>query len=248
MKSGFGGDPGVLRSVVTAVYWKLRRFRSVWPLDPFNLERYGQANSALGAPAPGEERVVFLGDSITDFWDLKACFPSRACVNRGISGQTTPQMVLRFHPDVVALQPAVTVILGGTNDLSGNTGRMTLEQTQNNLAAMAEMGAANRIRVVLCSILPVGRNARMDWQDRNAKILSLNRWIENYAAQQGHVYVDYHSSMTDESGYLADEFSADGLHPLPTGYAAMTPLAEAGIAKALEQQAHLKVWRPVALS
>lgn len=203
-----------------------------WPW----LGRYRAEDAKLGAPRPGEQRVVFLGDSITDFWPLEKYFPGKPYINRGIAGQTTPQIVLRFHQDVVGLRPKVVVLLAGTNDIAQNTGPITLEETEANLAAMAEMATANHIRVVLCSLTPV---YDYGWKPGIApapKILALNQWIKHYAARHGHVYVDYHTAMKDERNGLPARLSEDGVHPLPAGYAIMTPLAEAGIEQALKDE------------
>jgi lysophospholipase L1-like esterase len=201
------------------------------------LERFKEADLKLGPPAANEERVVFMGDSITEGWHFDApggVFAAKPYINRGISGQTTPQMVLRFHQDVIALQPKVVVILAGTNDIAGNTGPMTLEETEANIAAMAEMATANHIRVVLCSILPA---YDYPWQPGLApapKIDLINAWLRDYAAARGHVYVDYHSAMKDSRDGLPANLSHDGVHPTQAGYDVMAPLAEAGIAKALK--------------
>ena len=160
-------------------------------------------------------------------------FASKPYVNRGISGQTTPQMVLRFHQDVINLQPKVVVILAGTNDIAGNTGPMTLEETENNIAAMAEMAAQNHIAVVLCSILPAYDYPWSPGLEPAPKIDAINMWIRNYATQHGHVYVDYHSSMKDARNGLPANLSHDGVHPTQAGYDMMAPLVEAGIAKAM---------------
>jgi lysophospholipase L1-like esterase len=202
------------------------------------LARFKEDDLKLGPPAAGENRVVFMGDSITEGWHFDGptpAFPGKPYINRGISGQTTPQMVLRFHQDVIAIQPKVVVVLAGTNDIAGNTGPMTLEQTEDNLAAMAEMATANHIRVVLCSVLPA---FDYPWQPGlfpAPKIDAINAWIKAYAAQHGHVYVDFHSAMKDERDGLPANLSHDGVHPTLAGYAIMAPLAEAGIAKALAQ-------------
>jgi lysophospholipase L1-like esterase len=208
------------------------------------LARFRAANAALAAPRPGERRVVFFGDSITDNWSRPAYggfFRGRPYVNRGISGQTTSQMLLRFHPDVVALRPSAVVILAGTNDLAGNTGPVTLEQVQHNLAAMAEMARANGIKVVFASILPVSD----DKKDREGKpvirttarppaqIRAMNDWLADYARRNGHVYLDYYSATADPSGALKPELNDDGLHPNAAGYAVMAPLAEKALAQAL---------------
>jgi lysophospholipase L1-like esterase len=204
-----------------------------WP----GLSRYAAANAALPAPAAGENRVVFMGDSITDGWKIEGpegSFPGKPYLNRGISGQTTPQMVLRFPQDVIALKPKVVVILAGINDIAGNTGIETLEQIEGYLSSMAEMATANKIRVVFCSVTPAFDFPWRRGLEPAPKVLALNAWIKAYAAQKGHVYVDYHSALKDERGGLPATLSADGVHPLPAGYAIMAPLVEAGIQKALK--------------
>ena len=205
-----------------------------WPW----LGRFKEADLSLGSPAAGESRVVFMGDSITDFWKLNGpagAFPGKPYINRGISGQTTPQMVLRFRQDVIALQPKVVVILAGTNDIAGNTGPMTLEQTEDNLASMADLAAANHIRVVLCSVLPAFDYPWKPGLTPAPKILAINAWMKAYAAEKGYIYVDYHAAMKDQRDGLPANLSRDGVHPLPAGYAVMAPLVEAGIEKALAQ-------------
>jgi lysophospholipase L1-like esterase len=209
------------------------QLKNDWPW----LGRFKEDDLKLAPPAAGENRVVFMGDSITEGWhfDRPEGFPTKRYINRGISGQTTPQMVLRFHQDVIALQPKVVVILAGTNDIAGNTGPMTLEETENNLAAMAEMASANHIRVVLCSITPAFDYPwKPDLEPAN-KIDDINAWMKSYAQKNGHIYVDYHTAMKDERDGLPATLSHDGVHPLPAGYTVMAPLAEAGIAKALAQ-------------
>jgi lysophospholipase L1-like esterase len=213
-----------------------------WP----DLARYREANRALPAPAPGEARVVFMGDSITDSWPqprFGPFFPGKPYVGRGISGQTTPQMLVRFRPDVIALKPKAVIILAGTNDIAGNTGPMTDEQIAGNLASMAELAKANGIRVVFSSILPVseyhvrpGDTAPPQTTRRPmARITALNAWMKDYAAANGHVYLDYFAAMTDAKGLLRAELSEDDLHPNAAGYAVMAPLAEAAIQTALRQ-------------
>jgi acyl-CoA thioesterase I len=204
------------------------------------LEKFKEADLALMPPQTKENRVVFMGDSITEIWKIegpKGAFPNKPFINRGISGQTTPQMLVRFRQDVIELKPKVVVILAGTNDLAGNTGPMTLEQTEDNLASMADLATANRIRVVLCSVLPT---ADFPWNpglNPAPKVLALNAWIKSYAKEKGYVYVDYHSAMKDEHNGLSAALSEDGVHPSPAGYAVMAPLAAAGIEKALKQPA-----------
>lgn len=207
-------------------------------VDFGDLDRYKDADMRLGAPAAGEKRVVFMGDSITDAWKIAGpdgSFPGKPYINRGISGETTPQMLVRFRQDVIDLQPGVVVILAGTNDLAGNTGPMTLEQTEENFASMAELAAANDIKVVLCSILPAFDYPWSPGLEPAPKIATLNQWISSYAARKGYIYVDYYSAMKDDRGGLSPALSKDGVHPLPAGYAIMAPLVEAGIEQALKK-------------
>lgn len=206
------------------------QMKNDWPW----LGRFQEADEKLGAPARGENRVVFMGDSITEGWNLEESFPGKPYINRGISGQTSPQMLLRFRQDVIELEPKVVVILAGTNDIAGNTGPMTLKETEDNLASMADLATANHIKVVLCSVTPAFDFPWHPGQEPAGKIVALNRWIKAYAAQKGYVYVDYHSAMKDERDGLPARLSKDGVHPNAAGYAVMAPLAEAGIEKALE--------------
>ena len=202
------------------------------------LGKFKEADAALAPPAKGENRVVFMGDSITEGWHFtgpQGSFLGKPYINRGISGQTTPQILVRFRQDVIALKPKVVVILAGTNDIAGNTGPETLEQIEDNLASMADLATANRIRVVLCSILPA---FDFNWRPGMIpapKILAINAWMKTYAAEKGYVYVDFHTAMKDERDGLPSTLSRDGVHPLPAGYAIMAPLVEAGIEKALAQ-------------
>ena len=208
-----------------------------WP----QIARYRDANRAV----TGAE-VVFMGDSITDYWPQPRFgdfFPGRKYVGRGISAQTTPQMLIRMRPDVIALAPKVVVILAGTNDIAGNTGPMTDEQIEGNLASMAELASANGIRVVLSSITPVsqyhvaGPNAVPQTTQRPpARVRAINDWMRQYAAAHKHVYVDYFSAMVDDKGLLRAELSGDDLHPNAAGYAIMAPLAETAIQRALKSE------------
>ena len=200
------------------------------------LEHFKEADMQLGPPKPGEKRVVFMGDSITEGWrlDSPSGFPGKGYINRGISGQTTPQMVVRFRQDVIDLKPKVVVILAGTNDIAGNTGPMTLEQTEGNLMDMAELAAANHIKVVLCSVTPAYDYPWQPGLEPAPKIDALNAWMKNYAAEKHFIYVDYHSAMKDARDGLPANLSHDGVHPNEAGYAIMAPLAEAGIEKALK--------------
>ncbi len=203
--------------------------------DFANLARFHAEDLKLGPAKPGEKRVVFMGDSITQAWNLTRSFPGKPYINRGISGQTTPQMLIRFRQDVIQLQPKVVLILAGTNDLAGNTGPMTLPQTENNLESMAQLAQANHIAVVLCSVLPA---THYWWHPQVPnpahKIVMLNRWMRAYAKRHGYVYVDYYSAMKNAAGGLPKRLSKDGVHPLPAGYAIMARLAEAGIKKAMK--------------
>jgi lysophospholipase L1-like esterase len=178
-------------------------------VDFANLARFRDANAALAAPAAGENRVVFMGDSITQGWHLDQSFPGKPYVNRGISGQTSPQMLVRFRQDVIDLKPKVVIILAGTNDVAGNTGPMTPEQTESNLSSMADLAAANGIQVVLCSILPAFDFPWHPGQEPAPKIVKLNEWIKGYAAQKGYPYVDYYGAMKDDRGGLPATLSRD---------------------------------------
>jgi lysophospholipase L1-like esterase len=207
----------------------------LWMNDYGNLGRYREANAKVAPLSTTEDRVVFMGDSITDIWKLDKYFPGKPYVNRGIGGQTTPQMLIRFRPDVIDLQPKVVVILAGTNDIAGNTGPMTLGEIEANLKTMVELSRVHGIHVVLSSVLPVNdytERSKMFFPLRSpAQILELNRWIKDYAAQNGCIYLDYFSPMVDDKGLLKRDLADDGLHPNDSGYAIMAPLAQ----KAIEQ-------------
>lgn len=203
--------------------------------DWASLSRYRASNDSLPPPAPGENRVVYIGDSITESWAafFPALFPGRPYIARGISSQTTPQILVRFRQDAVQLRPKVVVILAGTNDIAGNTGPSSLEMIEHNLASMAEIARANGISVVLSSVLPAYDYPWKRGLDPAPKIVSLNDWIRRYAEGNGMVYLDYHSAMADARGGLRAELTSDGVHPNAAGYAVMAPLAEAAIARAL---------------
>jgi lysophospholipase L1-like esterase len=229
-------------SIPSTGYPGLDQYRAsriaVFTNDFGELARYRDANAALKPPAPGENRVVFFGDSITDIWHLDEYFPGRPYINRGIGGQTTPQMLIRFRQDVIELHPKVVVILAGTNDIAGNTGPMRIEDIEANYASMAELARANNVRVVFSSVLPV-HNYTLQAQDFFAqrppgKILALNRWLKDYvAAHPDCIYLDYFSAMVDDKGLLKRELADDGLHPSAAGYKVMAPLAEMAIHNAL---------------
>ncbi|HKD02871.1 MAG TPA: SGNH/GDSL hydrolase family protein [Terriglobales bacterium] len=202
------------------------------------LARYRDANAALKPSAAGENRVVFFGDSITDMWKLDEYFSGKPYFNRGIGGQTTPQMLLRFRQDVVNLRPKAVIILAGTNDIAGNTGPERIEDIEANYASMAEVARANHIAVIYASVLPVHnytpRSQNMYAFRSPAKILELNHWLRNYCEQTGCLYLDYFSAMVDDKGLLKKDLAEDGLHPSEAGYKIMAPLAEAAIEKALK--------------
>lgn len=207
--------------------------------DWANLARYRSENASVQAPAHNEERVVFMGDSITDAWGRTygKFFPGKPYINRGISGQTTPQMLIRFRPDVLAHKPKAVVILAGTNDIAGNTGPMTLEEIEGNLQSMAELARANGIRVIFSSVMPVCDYIRPQTPRRPMeKIKALNEWMKDYAAKHKHTYLDYFPVLTDDKGFLKQELTYDGLHPNNAGYEAIMPLAEKAIAHALKNK------------
>jgi lysophospholipase L1-like esterase len=215
--------------------------------DWAQLNRYREGNAQLVPPAKSEQRVVFLGDSITDGWSKPAYggfFPGKPYVNRGISGQTTPQMLVRFRSDVIALRANVVVILAGTNDIAGNTGPTTLGAIEDNFSSIAELANEHGINVVLASVLPVsdyghaskGEPINQTARRPPAQILELNAWIQRYAAENGYTYLDYFRAMVDDDGMLKKELSEDGLHPNAQGYAIMAPLAEQAIQAALKKK------------
>lgn len=221
------------------------------------LGRFRLANEELKkTPAPAG-RVVFMGDSITDFWRLEEYFPGKPYVNRGIGGQTTPQMLVRMYPDVIELKPAVMVVLAGTNDIARNTGPMTAAMIQQNIMAMTELAQHHGIKVVLCSVTPVSDYAFLAAQQRPAQpaaagpgrggmprqqmttgrppadILKLNTWMKDYAQRVNAIYVDYFSAFVDAKGWMKEDLASDGLHPNAAGYKLMAPLVSAAIDRAL---------------
>ena len=210
---------------------------SIYTDDFGQLARYREANAALAAPAAGEKRVVFLGDSITDYWKLPDYFPGKPYINRGIDGQSTPEMLVRFRQDVIDVHPTVLVVLAGTNDIAGVTGRASNEDIEANYASMAELARAHHIRVVFASILPV-HNYTHDAEESFAlrprdRILGLNKWLKDYCAKNGFVYLDYFSALVDGRGMLKRALADDGLHPTDAGYKIMASLADKAIQKAL---------------
>lgn len=205
-----------------------------WPY----LNRYQQENAKLDLPDLGENRIIFLGDSITEFWSVEHpdFFKTKSYINRGISGQTTPQILLRFRPDVIHLKPSVVVILAGGNDIAGNTGSATLEMIANNFFSMVELAKVHHIKVILCSVLPANHFYWNPKEKPADTIVALNKILHNYASINDIPYVDYYLAMVDEHKGLKLEYSEDGVHPNTTGYQVMGPLVEKAIAIALSKQ------------
>lgn len=203
--------------------------------DWANLERFREDNAKLAAPRTCDDRVVFMGNSITQGWIdmIPEFFAGRHYINRGIGGQTTPQMLIRFRQDVIHLNPKVVVILAGINDIAGNTGPSSLEMIEDNLHSMTELAQANGIEVVLCSVLPAIDFPWRPGMEPAGKVVELNKRIEAYASMKGAVYCDYFTAMVDERNGLPKELSGDGVHPNEAGYAIMAPLVEKAIARAL---------------
>jgi lysophospholipase L1-like esterase len=219
--------------------WRNSR-TSLYMNDFGELGRYREANAQLKPPSTGENRVVFYGDSITDGWPIAEYFPGKPYINRGISGQTTSQMLVRFRQDVIALQPKAVVILAGTNDIAGNTGPISVQDIEGNYASIAELAHDAGIKVVYSSVLPV-HNYTPESKDFFSqrppeKIVELNHWLKAYCAAHDCIYLDYFSAMVDGTGLLRKELAVDGLHPNKAGYQLMAPMAEAAIAKALGSQ------------
>jgi lysophospholipase L1-like esterase len=204
--------------------------------DWADTDHYRSENAKLGAPSKGETRIVFMGNSITEGWGKLSpdFFSGRPYINRGISGQTTPQMLVRFRSDVINLKPSVVVILAGTNDIAGNTGPSSLEMIEDNLTSMAELAKANGIKVIISSVLPVFDYPWKPGINPVEKIATLNKWIKNYAKKNGIIYLDYYSSMADERKGLKSAYTIDGVHPNEAGYKIMAPLAEKAIAEAIK--------------
>ena len=203
--------------------------------DWANLTRFKEDNAKIGMPRTCDDRVVFMGNSITQGWIEKVpkFFENRPYINRGIGGQTTPQMLVRFRQDVINLYPKVVVILAGTNDIAGNTGPSTLEMIEDNIHSMTEIAQSNGIQVVLCSVLPAFEYKWRPGREPAEKIVELNRRIKKYAETHGVVYCDFFSAMADERNGLPESLSGDGVHPNPEGYALMAPIVETAIARAL---------------
>lgn len=198
-----------------------------WP----NMNRYKRQNAQLGDPKEGERRIVFMGNSITEGWKNSDpdFFATPGFVNRGIGGQTTPQMLLRFRQDVINLNPEVVVILAGTNDIAGNTGPMTLEEIRDNLVSMAELSQAHGIKVILCSVLPAHEYIWRPGLEPNVKIPRLNSMLREYSRESGVYYLDYFGTMADERNGLPEAYARDGVHPTREGYDVMKSLLLAAL-------------------
>jgi lysophospholipase L1-like esterase len=235
-----GASPGPVHSQepsdsVAALQARLAAYRKVLA-DWGGLTRYGSEDSEITPPAPGENRVVFIGDQITEAWGRGGrFFPGRPYFNRGIAGQTSPQMLVRFRQDVIALKPKVVVIQAGTNDIAGATGPATRGTLSDYVMSMTELAKANGIRVVLASIAPVCDCTTVQTDLRpQAKIADWNDWLKQYAASSGSIYVDYYSALAAGRNFRS-ELTVDGLLPNDAGYALMGPLAERAIAEALKK-------------
>ena len=204
--------------------------------DWASLERYREANAKLTPQESAENRVIFYGNSITDSWAslFPEMFPGKHYLGRGISGQTTPQMLVRFPQDVIRLEPDVVVILAGTNDIAGNTGPSTQTMIEDNIVSMVDLALANSISVVLCSVLPVSDYPWKPGLNPGPKIVELNAWMSQLAQNKGLVYVDYHSEMVNDSLGLARELTYDGVHPNQAGYQVMARLVDPAISTALD--------------
>jgi lysophospholipase L1-like esterase len=218
--------------------YRARRI-AVFTEDYGQLARYHNDNEKLGLPAAGEKRVVFFGDSITDIWKLSDYFPGKPYVNRGIGGQTTPQMLVRFRQDVIDLHPKIVLILAGTNDIAGNTGPMRLEDIEADYTSLAELARVNAIQVIYASVLPVhnytDRSKDFFAQRSPEKILALNAWLRDYCRNATNcMYLDYFSALVDAKGLMRKDLADDGLHPNEAGFKIMAPLAQAAIEKALK--------------
>jgi lysophospholipase L1-like esterase len=229
-----------MRSAILSIYF-LTAIMILSPLsihaqDWAGLQVFQSKNKHIPTPDKKEKRVVFMGNSITQGWieTHPEFFAANHYINRGISGQTTPQMLVRFRQDVVALKPAAVVILAGTNDIAGNTGPSTLEMIMDNLASMAEIAAANNIKVILCSVLPAYEYPWRTGLQPAEKIVSLNTMIQHYCKQKGFVYLNYHAALADEQNGMIQKFTNDGVHVTSEGYVVMEQMVQQAIRKVLK--------------
>lgn len=226
-----------MKYFVSLILFAMIQSSSLQAQDWANLARYKNENAQLELPKANEKRVVFMGNSITEGWIKKDpdFFSGKPYVNRGISGQTTPQMLLRFQADVIALKPKVVVILAGINDIAGNTGPSTLEMIEDNISSMSVLAKSAGIKVILSSVLPAYDFPWRPGLSPAEKVVLLNEWIKNYASKNGFIYLDYYSSMVDDRKGLKAEYTTDGVHPNEKGYKIMEPLVEKAIALALKK-------------
>ncbi|MFT3909969.1 MAG: SGNH/GDSL hydrolase family protein [Ferruginibacter sp.] len=227
----------IFLSVLNRIYLKIIGRDDQLKKDWANLDKYSMDNKKLSVPAMDEQRVVFMGDSITEYWKVMDgnFFAAKNYINRGISGQTTPQMLVRFRPDVIELKPAVVVILAGVNDIAENTGPITLEAIFGNIVSMAQLAKENGIVVVLSSVLPVNYFTRRPDLKPAEKVIELNTMIKGHCEKNKIEYIDYHSAMVDENKGLDKKYTDDGLHPTIAGYKIMGPLAERAVKKTLDR-------------
>lgn len=219
--------------------------------DWAQLDRYRADNAALPPIEPGQQRVVFYGDSITDAWGKDGrgeFFPGKPYLNRGISGQTTAQMLVRFQQDVVHLKPAAVIILAGTNDIAGNTGPETQQMIEDNFVSMSAIARQSGIKLILASILPAIAYPWKPGVQPAEEIRALNAWLKDFAQRDGDVYLDYYSSLADAQGGMKPGLSKDGVHPTAQGYAIMAPLAENAIGEALKQGTQADAISPITTS
>lgn len=220
--------------LIFTIFSLINSYAQDWP----NLERFREENAQLQEPDSSIYRVVFMGNSITEGWikSRPEFFEGKNYVNRGISGQTTPQMLLRFRQDVIDLKPSVVVILAGINDIAGNTGPSTIDMIMDNIVSMTQLAKANHIKVVLCSVLPAKDFPWRPGKEPAEKVVKLNGLLRAYAEENHFVYVDYFSAMADDANGMKEGLAYDGVHPTAKGYSIMEPLVEQGIAEALEQK------------
>ena len=222
---------------LTIIYLSIIMINSSYAQDWANSNHYKDDNKELGLPSQGVNRIVFIGNSITESWGSMSpeFFSGKPYINRGISGQTSPQMLIRFRTDVIDLKPKIVIILAGTNDIAGNTGLATLKMISDNIFSMAELAKINGIKVILSSVLPAFDFPWRTGLQPAEKIIKLNELIKNYATKNGFEYLDYHSSMKDQRNGLKNTYTYDGVHPNKKGYQVMAPLTEEAIMNVLNQ-------------